>query len=158
MIVQAQPAIAPQGDAFRVKIVPSLVAIAKLTRCLLTLKLAEVELFNGQDELLLSLAAGVPRSVSDLAEALDVRPSTVSKMVDRLSEGGLVERSKGADQRRVLVSVTAAGIELNARILAIHAVIETEIARFLPEKTSADLPFALADTEAALRRIIARLR
>jgi DNA-binding MarR family transcriptional regulator len=158
MIVQAQPATASTRDNSPVRVVPSLVAIAKLTRCLLTLKLADVGLFNGQDELLLSLEVGVPMSVSDVAEALDVRPSTVSKMVDRLSERGLVERSKGADQRRVLVSVTAAGIELTARILAIHAVIETEIARFLPEKTSEDLPAALADTEAALRRIIARLR
>jgi DNA-binding MarR family transcriptional regulator len=158
MTVHLQPEIASLGDAVEVRVVPSLVAIAKLTRCLLTLKLAEVGLFNGQDELLLSLEADIPRSVSDLAEALDVRPSTISKMIDRLGEKGLVERGRGADQRRVLVSVTAAGLSLTARIKGIHAVIETEISKFISEKTSAVLPFALADTETALRRIIARLR
>ena len=36
----------------------------------------------------------------DLAEALDVEPITLCRMVDRLEEAGLVERRKDAEDRR----------------------------------------------------------
>jgi DNA-binding MarR family transcriptional regulator len=158
MPASSQPDIAFPGDAVGVRVVPSLVAIAKLSRCLLTLKLGEIRLFCGQDELLLRLTPEVPATVSALAEALDVRPSTVSKMIDRLSAVGLIERSQGSDKRETLVSVTAAGIELRTQVLAIHAGIDAEFAKYLPEGAEATVPPALASTEAALRRIVARLR
>jgi DNA-binding MarR family transcriptional regulator len=65
-----------------------------------------------------------------LAEALDVEPITLCRMIDRLEEAGLVERRRDADDRRawrihltaaaapVLARLEAMGIEFNADILA----------------------------------------
>ena len=65
-----------------------------------------------------------------LAEALDVEPITLCRMIDRLEEAGLVERRRDADDRRawrihltetaapVLVKLEAMGTQFNADILA----------------------------------------
>jgi len=66
----------------------------------------------------------------ELAEALDVEPITLCRMIDRLEEAGLVERRRDGQDRRawrihltreaapVLVKLEAMGIAYNADILA----------------------------------------
>src|SRR4051794_41607466 len=66
----------------------------------------------------------------ELAEALDVEPITLCRMIDRLEEAGLVERRRDADDRRawrihltpaaapVLARLEAMGLVFNADILA----------------------------------------
>jgi MarR family transcriptional regulator, transcriptional regulator for hemolysin len=83
-----------------------------------------------------------------LAEALDVEPITLCRMIDRLEEAGLVERRRDAADRRawrihltpaaapVLVKLEAMGVQFNADIL-------TGVSE--------------ADREAALR-VLARIR
>ena len=75
------------------KLVAVLLSISKSTRALVGLKLNEVGFHNGQDELLLALDTSTPISVSKLAGELNVRPSTVSKMLDRLIDARTVERT-----------------------------------------------------------------
>jgi DNA-binding MarR family transcriptional regulator len=59
---------------------------------------------------LVVLASRGPRRIVDLAEALDVAPSTAGRMCDRLVRKGLVRRHRArGDRRAVLVSVTTAG-------------------------------------------------
>jgi DNA-binding MarR family transcriptional regulator len=59
---------------------------------------------------LVVLASRGPRRMVDLAEALDVAPSTAGRMCDRLVRKGLVRRHRArGDRRAVLVSVTPAG-------------------------------------------------
>jgi hypothetical protein len=59
---------------------------------------------------LVVLASRGPRRIADLAEALDVAPSTAGRMGDRLVRKGLVRRHRArGDRRVVLVSVTPAG-------------------------------------------------
>ena len=65
-----------------------------------------------------------------LAEALDVEPITLCRMIDRLEEAGLVERRRDAADRRawrihlteaaapVLTKLEAMGTQFNADILA----------------------------------------
>lgn len=59
---------------------------------------------------LVVLASRGPQRMVDLAEALEVAPSTAGRMCDRLVRKGLIRRHRGrADRRSVLVSITAAG-------------------------------------------------
>lgn len=65
----------------------------------------------------------------ELAEALDVEPITLCRMIDRLEEAGLVERRRDGHDRRawrihltraaepVLVKLEAMGVAFNADIL-----------------------------------------
>lgn len=58
---------------------------------------------------------------SDLAEALQVTPGTVTPLIDRLIDSGLVTRSRDAEDRRVLrLSLTPLGQERLAQIDAWH--------------------------------------
>ena len=53
-------------------VVPSLLRISKATRNLVSLKLAEIGLYPGQDQLLDTLDLEKPMAVSELAAALSV--------------------------------------------------------------------------------------
>lgn len=120
-------------------IVPSLLSISKSTRAFLTLLLVEIELHPGQDQLLDRLEMENPVDVSTLADLLAVRPSTVSKMLDRLIERGLVSRSSNArDARRTMVHLTPEGLEAQRKV------------RDIWNKLEADLTSALTQDEIAL--------
>lgn len=83
----------------------SMVAVA--TR---SLGAAAEETTIAQYRALVVLASRGPQRMVDLAEALDVAPSTAGRMCDRLVRKGLVRRHRArGDRRAVLVSVTAAG-------------------------------------------------
>jgi DNA-binding MarR family transcriptional regulator len=86
----------------------SMVAIA--TR---SLGAAAEETTIAQYRALVVLASRGPRRIVDLAEALDVAPSTAGRMCDRLVRKGLVRRHRArGDRRVVVVSVTRAGREV----------------------------------------------
>jgi DNA-binding MarR family transcriptional regulator len=62
---------------------------------------------------LVMLAAGGPQGTAELATALDVNPSTVTRMCDRLVRKDLVRRSRqSANRRSVRIALTAAGRDL----------------------------------------------
>jgi DNA-binding MarR family transcriptional regulator len=83
----------------------SLVAVA--TR---SLGAAAEETTIAQYRALVVLASRGPRRMVDVAEALDVAPSTAGRMCDRLVRKGLVRRHRArGDRRAVLVWVTTAG-------------------------------------------------
>ena len=81
-----------------------------------------------------------------LAEALDVEPITLCRMIDRLEEAGLVERRRDAADRRawrihltteaapVLAKLEAMGTAFNADILAGIAEEDCETARRVLER------------------------
>jgi DNA-binding MarR family transcriptional regulator len=65
------------------------------------------------------LEAEGPLSMSRLAEELDVSHASVTGVVDRMEERGIVERRQGADDRRlVLIRTTPAGAEVTRDLLA----------------------------------------
>lgn len=77
-----------------------------------------------------------PASVSDLAQALRVRPQSMAQTIGDLEAEGMVARSPDPnDRRRALVSLTEAG---RARIEEDRAVREGWLVKALEELTEAD--------------------
>lgn len=110
------------------RLVPTLLSISKSTRAFLALLLVEIDLHPGQDQLIHRLSPGETVSVSMLADQLAVRPSTVSKMLDRLIEKELVVRAANSrDARRTMVSLTAKGEAIKREVQAIWNRLEHEL-------------------------------
>jgi DNA-binding MarR family transcriptional regulator len=77
-----------------------------------------------------------PASVSDLAQAMRVRPQSMAQTVGDLEGEGMVERNPDPDdRRRALVSLTAAG---QARIAADRAAREGWLVKALEELSDSD--------------------
>lgn len=84
----------------------------------------------------------------ELAEALDVEPITLCRMIDRLEEAGLVERRRdAADRRAWRIHLTGAAAPVLTRLEAMGAEFHADILAGVSD----------ADREAALR-VLARIR
>src|ERR1700755_2441986 len=100
-----EPQVAPRAVDAVLTASRSMVAVA--TR---SLGSAAEETTIAQYRALVVLASRGPQRMVDLAEALDVAPSTAGRMCDRLVRKALVRRHRArGDRRAVLVSVTMAG-------------------------------------------------
>ena len=140
-------------------IVPSLLSIAKSTRAFLTLVLSEIDLHPGQDQLLHRLEPESPVSVSALADQLAVRPSTVSKMLDRLIEKRLVMRAaSNRDARRTMVMLTPEGEEAKRQVKLIWDRLETELVASLDREDVIKVTSALDQVDELLSAKLRRLR
>jgi len=62
------------------------------------------EVSHAQMELLIELSEQGPLSAGELATAAQLTPGTVTQMLDHLAECGHVQRTRGADDRRVVVT------------------------------------------------------
>lgn len=71
---------------------------------------ADVHLAPGHVQVLIALSQG-PRSVSHLAEAVDVSRPAATQLVDRLAEHGMVERRHDETDRRVVLVDYAPGMK-----------------------------------------------
>jgi DNA-binding MarR family transcriptional regulator len=148
----------PAELATEEKLVPTLLSIAKSTRQLVKIKLAEHGFHNGQDELLLALDERKSISVSELATALYVRPSTVSKMVDGLAKRDLVRRAASiSDGRNTIVQITAGGIYARKVLITMRNNLEKELVSALPGD-AAPVIETLETVAAKLRTRLMRLR
>lgn len=77
----------------------------------------DLELTMPQFKLLLVIAAGNGPRVSDLAQALRVTPPTITTVLDRLVDHGLVRREDDLrDRRQVITRVTSDGAALLSRL------------------------------------------
>jgi DNA-binding MarR family transcriptional regulator len=78
---------------------------------------------------LVVLAARGPQGMAELAAALVVNPSTVTRLCDRLVRKGLVRRHRQAgDRRAVRIALTGAGRDLVAEVTSRR---RAELARLL---------------------------
>ncbi len=76
----------------------------------LTLRLPDLGLTGSEINALGNLASGGSRTVSALAAAAGVRSTTMSSILDRLEQRGLIRRRTVAgDRRAVRIELTAAG-------------------------------------------------
>lgn len=140
-------------------ILPSLLSIAKSTRAFQALLLAEIGLHPGQDQLLDSLDPANPTSVSLLADRLSVRPSTVSKMLDRLIDRGLVARTSNVrDARQTMVQLTPSGEEAQVAIRETWQRLETDLTSSVPSGDLAALDRSLTHVGEILAQKLRRLR
>lgn len=95
----------------------ALVRAARAHRTAAASPLAELGLHPGQDALLAALYDEDGRTQADLAQALGVEPPTVTKMLQRMEAGGLVERAGDERDRRALrVYLTARAKRLRPRL------------------------------------------
>lgn len=148
---------APDGPAN--PLVPTLLSLSKTTRALMGIRLADLGLHQGQDELLIALDMGEPLSVSALSEKLFVRPSTVSKMLDRLCAKGLVDRVPTArDARLTLVRLTEKGDEAKTRVRQLWDMIDGELAGKMPAAGRDSVIGALGTIDGIIGSKLMRLR
>ncbi len=79
--------------------------------------LRRLGLYPGQELLMMRLWEVGPQRQSELIKLLGIDASTVTRMVQRLEQAGLVSRRPSPDDRRaVLVETTAAGEALRAEV------------------------------------------
>ena len=84
------------------------------------------------------LVFGGPRSLGELAEAEQVRPPTMSRIVEGLERAGLAQRRATEDKRRISLAPTAKGTKIlhegrrrrvESLALALESLTELEIRR-----------------------------
>lgn len=75
--------------------------------------LEEINLYPGQPPLLFTLSKKDGQSQKELAEKLNVRPSTMTVMLNRMEKGNFVERRQDLEDQRISrVYITEAGKEI----------------------------------------------
>jgi MarR family transcriptional regulator, organic hydroperoxide resistance regulator len=118
---------------------------------LLTHELRDLELTGSEINALGNLAGHPGRTVSDLGAAIGSRPATVTGILDRLEQRGLIRRAPHpADRRAVLVELTADGAKVAARIgQTVRAVERRALAGISPDLVDAAHTVLRALTEAA---------
>jgi DNA-binding MarR family transcriptional regulator len=129
----SQPADAAPDELIDTVLAASRALVAVAAR---SLAAAADEVTLPQYRALVVLAAGGPQGTAELAAALAVKPSTVTRMCDRLVRKGLVRRHRQAGDRRLIrIVLTAAGRDLVAEVTRRR---RAELARLLqalpPEK------------------------
>lgn len=110
--------------------------------------LRRMGLYPGQELLLMRLWESGPQRQSALIKELDLDPSTVTRMVQRLEQTGFVTRAPAPDDRRaVLVSATEAGEALRPEVARMWRELEQRTLAGLPEADRAHLTRLLAALE-----------
>jgi DNA-binding MarR family transcriptional regulator len=105
----------------------ALMQASRLHRARMGDKLAALDLFAGQEQVLQALASEGRMTMGDLATILRVRPPTASKTVSRLSAMKLVERhTESGDARVVHVKLTKEGKRKAAAIDELWNEVEQE--------------------------------
>lgn len=141
-----------------ISFVPLVQRLGKVFRAMTDIRLAEIGVTSGQDQLLDAMPETGTLSVSAMADVLRIRASTVSKMVDRLAEKGLVRRIPAeTDARLTLVGLTDAGRDKQREVRQVWAALEQELAC---ASTTARMTRmnVLAELEAQIAGRLARLR
>jgi MarR family transcriptional regulator, organic hydroperoxide resistance regulator len=88
-------------------------------------ELADLGLTASELNVLANLADGQPRTVSEIGVAAGVRPTTLTGVLDRLSDKGLLTRAaRSGDRRAVEISLTAAGARNAARVAKAFEAVE----------------------------------
>ena len=105
-----KPKFPPTGKAFETADRLHSAAIHLLRR--LRVRDRESGVGPGQLSALSVLVFGGPRSLGELAEAEQVRPPTMSRIVAGLERSGLVKRRKTEDGRRVRLEASAKGTKI----------------------------------------------
>lgn len=89
-----------KGRKKKNSVLSQLFLAARAGRTALSAKLAEQDLYPGQDAVLLALDEDAGISLRDLAIRLAVRPPTITKTIARLSVQGLIEKRPSPDDAR----------------------------------------------------------
>lgn len=97
--------------------------------------LAPFGVTTSQGEALVSCMLGEANTPAELARFTDLDISSISRMLDRLENKGLVTRSRtGKDRRQVVVKITAKGRALVKRAVPIAARVAADAWRNVSEQ------------------------
>jgi DNA-binding MarR family transcriptional regulator len=136
------------GDDADGEIVDLLFQVMGLMKHRFIAGLVSLELTPQQAHALRSLQPGRPLAMRDLAADLMCDASTVTGLVDRLEQRGLVERHPDASDRRVKALVlTAAGIDTRRQVVSL-------LMTSAPHRAALD-PVQRAELRDLLRRMVA---
>ncbi|MFI5758372.1 MarR family winged helix-turn-helix transcriptional regulator [Streptomyces sp. NPDC051569] len=125
--------------------------ISRLHRNTAAKLLRRTGLYPGQEFLMMRLWDGEAVRQSELIKSMDLDPSTVTKMLQRLDQAGYVQRSPCADDRRaVLVEATVDSCALRADVEGAWTELEETTLAGLDETERAELVRLLAKVEANL--------
>jgi DNA-binding MarR family transcriptional regulator len=100
-----------RGGGADPRAVIALVAFSKKARAMLSIRLAEIGLQIGEEDILTALQSGRTTSIQEVSDALYVRTHTVSKIVDGLVVKGLISRLAGP-----LIAISDTGADMVPRI------------------------------------------
>ena len=120
---------------------PMLGCCAHLVRERMDARMSRFGMTPAQTHVLLHLRQnGGQMPQRELLDSLKVKPSTVTGILDRMEEQGLVERTvSGADARQRLVALTPAGLEREEQVKQCFLDAETLIARGLTKEEAETL-------------------
>ena len=97
--------------------------------------LSQLDMHPGQEMILVTLWREEELTLSELAERLNVRPPTVTRMVQRMEATGLVKRCAcKSDQRVSHIRVTEKGKALEPKIKGIWETLEQEVTRNMTDE------------------------
>lgn len=109
------------SEDFRDETIHNFIHISKLTSMKTHEELEKIGLYRGQPPLLFALWRKDEQSGRELAEALDVKPATVTKMVQRLSGKGFVTTQQDQEDARVTrVCLTQQGKAIEPQVRKIY--------------------------------------
>ena len=116
---------------------PTLGWTAKLSKACMDARVSQYDVTPAQTHVLLYLQQhGGQVLQNELADYLQVKPSTANGVLDRMEEKGLVRRSvSGSDARRRLITLTPKGAEQQALFQKSFLEVEQTMTRgFTPEE------------------------
>lgn len=106
--------------------------------------LAEIDLYPGQEVLLLELARNGPRIQAQLSEALGCEPPSITLMAGKLEAAGHISRcSSPSDKRASVVELTDSGRALIEQIKRLWCTLAEETVANLSSDAIAVLPTTL---------------
>ena len=128
-----------------------LMRVARAHRTLAASLLSQVGLHPGQEALLMELWEEDGRTQANLADALGVEPPTVTKMLQRMENAGLVDRRPDANDRRAIrVHLTTKGRRLKNKVDKLWVELEDRTIEGLSDRQQSSLRSLLGALETNL--------
>jgi DNA-binding MarR family transcriptional regulator len=108
-------------------------------------ELADLRLTASEMNVLANLADGQPRTVSEIGAAAGVRPTTLTGVLDRLEEKGLLGRAaRAGDRRAVEIALTGSGARAAGRVAEAFGAVEARALDGVPESAAREARRVLA--------------
>jgi len=104
------------------RIVRVLIAVAKQTRATLGMRLAEIGLATGEDDVILAMQDGKPICIAELSRRIGIRHMTMQRLIDQLVEHGHVEMAEAP-----LFRLSPKGADTISEIAALRLRLASEI-------------------------------
>ncbi|WP_079125298.1 MarR family winged helix-turn-helix transcriptional regulator [Streptomyces lushanensis] len=143
----------PRGTTHGGPVSHSLSRVARLHRIAAGKLLRRTGLYPGQEFLMMRLWNTDTVRQSELIKAMDLDPSTVTKMLQRLDQAGYVRRSADPEDRRaVLVEATGESCTLRSEVADAWTDLEEQTLAGLDEAERGELARLLAKVEENLCR------